>query len=77
MATLEEKNSKRQFIIALIFISTFLAISAFIFVYGIIKNIDTWASFQPFFTALIGPVGALLGYYFRSYMYEKQNNTNL
>lgn len=67
-----DKTSKRQFIIALLFIGTFLAISAFIFIYGIIKNINTWDQFQPFFTALIGPVGVILGYYFKSYTIEKQ-----
>lgn len=71
MATLEEQTSKRQFIIVLIVVIAFLIISGFIFIYGIIKGIDTWAQFQPFFTALIGPVGALLGYYFRNYSLTK------
>lgn len=71
MATLEEQNAKRQFILVLIVVIAFLIISGFIFIYGIIKNINTWEQFQPFFTALIGPVGALLGYYFKNYNLSK------
>ena len=71
MATLEEQNAKRQFILVLIVVIAFLIISGFIFIYGIIKNINTWDQFQPFFTALIGPVGALLGYYFKNYNLSK------
>ena len=70
-----EKNAKRQFIIALIFICSFLAISAFIFIYGLIAKVNTWNDFQPFFTALVGPVGVILGYYFKSYTIEKEAET--
>ena len=68
-------TTKQQFIIALIFICTFLGTSAFIFIYGMITKTTIWDSFQPYFTALIGPVGVILGYYFKSYTVEGTTTT--
>lgn len=65
-------ETKQKFIIALIIICSFLGISAFIFIYGVITQTTIWSTYQPFFTALIGPVGVILGYYFKSYTIEKQ-----
>ena len=57
---------KQQFIIALVFICAFLAITGFVVIYGIITKSNTWAGYQPYFTALIGPLGVIFGYYFRA-----------
>jgi len=68
-------TAKQQFIISLIFMCAFLGISAFVVIYGMITKTNTWAAFQPYFTALIGPLGIILGYYFKSYNEEKTTTT--
>jgi len=57
---------KTRFIIALIFVCVFLAVSAFVVVYSLFTRTNFWDSYQPYFTAMIGPVGIILGYYFNN-----------
>ena len=57
---------KTRFVLALLFVCFFLLTSSFVVAYGAVAGVPFWDSYQPYFTAMIGPVGIIMGYYFNN-----------
>lgn len=57
-------KEKMKFTIALVFIITFLLITAGVIAYSVLTKTQIWPEYQPYFTGMIGIVGIIIGHYF-------------